>query len=517
MTGPRTDDDTVFVPRRPAARAAAGPGLRTRLIERTGFPGPAGQRARWQAFLDQTDPGAALAAWFGDDGGDDHGSLSLAERLERDIAALDHLLARQVDAILHHRRLQQMEALWRGVAYLLTGARPRGSVRVKILPMRWGELRRDLLRHDDIDRTRLWELVYDTEFGQAGGQPFGLLLGDYEMGQSGNAQDLDRDLEGLERLGQIGAAAFCPVMVGVHCQVFERDHWHEITPADDLAQSFRRPDLRFWRDFQSAEDSRFIGMVLPPVVMRPPHDGRDARPDGFPYREKATRPEHMVWGNAIFPFGAVVIRAFAAYHWSADIRGVRRDSLSGGLVADLPRLSFATDRAGRVPIHPTALSLTATQEIQLGELGLLPLTDCQHTPYSAFFGNMSVQVPRVFDSELAAANARLSAMLQYILCASRFAHYVKVIARDWIGSIDSARELERRLQDWINGFCNRGDDMPVDERVRFPLREAQVAITGKKAMPGQYEAVITLKPHFQLDRIVSNFKLVTTLAGPSVH
>ena len=266
---------------------------------------------------------------------------------------------------------------------------------------------------------------------------------------------------------------------------------------------------------QEAEDARFLGLTLPHVLMRLPYEDVGRSVDQFRFREDVSKPsgDSYLWGSAGYAFAGTVIRAFQSYRWFADIRGARRDSLSGGLVTDLPVHSFTTDTRGVAIKISTDFALTEAQEIGLSDAGLIPLMKCKDTDYSAFYSNQSLQHYRSHNSAAARVNARLSSMLQYVLCVSRFAHYVKIIGRDKVGSFATPEDCQAHLQSWLREYTDASPGASDEQRAQYPLRSASVQVTERPGRPGDYMATVHLQPHFQLDQLVSAFELVTEVSG----
>jgi type VI secretion system protein ImpD len=268
---------------------------------------------------------------------------------------------------------------------------------------------------------------------------------------------------------------------------------------------------------REGSEMRFIGLAMPRILMRLPYGFDNARRDGFRFEEKvhAAAGEDYLWGNAAFAFAAIVLRAFANFGWFADIRGTPDDEVRGGLVTDLPVPSFATD-APRVCVKPsTECLLSDSQEKQLADLGFIALRKVQFTDYSAFYSNQSVQASAAYDQPAAVMNARLSCMLQYMLCVSRFAHYVKVLGRNCVGSMMTAEECEQFLHKWLLDYCEGSDDAKLETKARYPLRDAGVEVREMPGRSGAFSCKVFLRPHFQLDDIATGFRLITQLAPPA--
>ncbi|MGH7127225.1 MAG: type VI secretion system contractile sheath large subunit [Planctomycetaceae bacterium] len=492
-----------------AAPLEDAPGLLDQLVA-TGIAAEAetGRAAppRLQRFLDEADTADAIALWIGDRV---YASRrELVERLGRDVAEIDELLSEQVDAILHDPRFQKLEASWRGLSYLVEQAGEAANVKVRVLNATRKELARDLERAIEFDQSTLFRKVYSEEFGTPGGQPFGLLVGDYEVYHH------PEHVEFLKNISKAAAAAFAPFITGVGPAMFGLDDFGGLELPLDLPRTFQQTEYVKWKSLRETEDGRFIGLALPRVLMRPPYEDNGLRNDGFRFVENVAGPNRSryLWGNAAYALAAVAVRAFAESGWLANIRGVQPGVEGGGLVTGLPSHSFGTDKRGLVPKCSTDVIITDAIEQHLGELGFIPLCDCKDTEYSAFYGNQSIQKPKVYDRLPATINARLSAMLQYMLCVSRFAHYLKIIGRDKVGSFLEARECQSFLQDWLRQYVTAGDDLTDEVKARYPLREGRVEVGELPGKPGSYRSVFHLRPHYQLDELVASIRLVTELA-----
>jgi type VI secretion system protein ImpD len=484
---------------------------------------------RLDSFLAEPSAARALSCWFdlAVPGRVALTSQQLAQLLSRDIAQLDALLSRQVNAILHHAKFQRLEASWRGLHYLVeqAGATSAANIQIRLLNVSWNELARDLDNAVEFDQSQLFRKVYGEEFDTAGGLPFGVLLGDYEIHNQPSADHPVDDMATLAKIAQVAAASFAPFIAAAHPTLLGLDSFTELERLPDLERMFNQLGFLKWKALRDSPDARFVALALPHVLLRLPYQDDGTRIDGFGFHEEveaADRSQYL-WGNAAYAFGAVLVRAFADHGWLANIRGVQRDPLQGvrggGLVAGLPVQSFRTDRTGIAVKSSTDAVIIDYQEKDLGELGFLPLCHCQDTEVAAFYSSMSIQKPRRYSTAEATASARLSATLQCLLCASRFGHYLKVIGRDQIGSSTEAGELESHLRTWLLQYTTATppDDAPASStKAQYPLREASVSIREIRHKPGTYECVINLRPHFQLDQVVAAVELRTELAATSI-
>jgi type VI secretion system ImpC/EvpB family protein len=298
--------------------------------------------------------------------------------------------------------------------------------------------------------------------------------------------------------------------------MFAVDDFSDLEHTLDHARNFQHVDYVKWNALRKSEDSRFLGLTLPRVLMRLPYEDDGTRTDAFCFREDVSGPDRSkyLWGNAAYAFASVLIRSYADSGWLADIRGVQRNVESGGLVTGLPVHHFGTDKSRVAVKSSTDIVITDSLERQLSELGFISLCDCQDTEYSAFYSNQSIQEPKHYDRPAASANARLSTMLQYMLCVSRFAHYIKVLGRDKVGTFGEAQELEQFLQSWIVRYVTSDAEASPQVKARFPLREASVNIREQPGKPGTYQCIMHLAPHYELDELRASVRVSTELAQP---
>ena len=388
------------------------------------------------------------------------------------------------------------------------------GVKIKVLSVSWRDLSRDMERAVEFDQSRLFELVYGQEFGMPGGEPYGLLVGDYAVGHRAEGSGRPDDVGALRALASVAAAAFVPFLVQARPELLQLDSFADLEALPELSSVFESAEFIRWQSLRAWEDSRFLGVLAPRVLMRlpfRPHDRR--RIDGFMFEESVTASgDELLWGNAAFAFARIVIRAYAQSGWFADLRGAPQDQDGGGLVTDLPTPSFATDRPGVASQPPVEIRLTGSQERALSDHGIVPVGCAPATPYLVFNASPSLHRPPRSRDRNADENARLAAMLQYVLCASRFAHYLKVMMRDRVGSLGGAPAIEAMLGGWLAGHCLGSDDAPADLKARFPLREASVQVREMPGRPGVLGCILRLQPHFQLDDVSASFQLVAEVS-----
>lgn len=467
---------------------------------------------RWEALREFLfAPSArAIDLWFGDTSPKD---VRLA--IDRDLAAIEERIGGLIDAILHHPRFQALEARWRAVAWLVqVGEVERWAPRVKlrILNVSWAELSRDVSRAVEFDQSETFRKVYEYAFGIAGGEPFGLMIVDHELRHDPAPEQIIDDIATLEGLAGTAAAAFVPFIFAASPALLGLESFSELERVQNIGAVFGDRAHARWNALMEREHSQFLGVALPRILMRPPWTevGRHGFP--FRYNEDAPTARERTWAGAGFAFAAVVARAFAMYSWPADVRGADQDREGGGLVTGLPSEWFRTDPEGVWPRLPLEVILTGNQERALVDAGLMPVGALPFGHEILFEVTRSLYRPsRYVDGQTtpADANARLSSQINSVLCASRFAHHLKVMAREMIGSITTAESMQRRLQTWLNQYVNPNSSAGPELMARHPLADGVVNVQEVSGQPGVYTTRIHLQPHYQLDNIGAVFELET--------
>jgi type VI secretion system protein ImpD len=426
------------------------------------------------------------------------------------IALIDDALNGQVNAILHHAAFQAMEARWRGLAMVVREASRCPEVKVKLLNASWRELARSMERATDFDQSHLFEIIYNREFGMPGGEPVGLLVGDYTFSPY-DFEGID-SITALAQIGMVAAAAFCPFIAAAAPATVGLEDFSELSRVQDFSWLKQEKSRLRWNALRARDDSRFVGLVAPRILLRSPHKPYSRRrEDPFPFREHVSEDgQSLLWGNAAFAFASVVIRNFTDSGWFADIRGVTQDEVDGGMLSpsQLPPLDLGIESNGLSAQPPVEMQLTMGQEQQFSDLGIVPVSTTYLSSMAIFNANQSLHAPGHYSKESARQNARLAAMLQYVLCASRFSHYLKVIMRDDIGQLSDAITIERKLENWLSSYTLGNDDAEAALRTRYPLRSAGIKVFEIPGKPGSFSCTVRLQPHFQLDDVSTSFHLI---------
>ena len=435
------------------------------------------------------------------------GSMTLGRDADQMISArvaqIDHLVSLQLNEILHNAQFQKLEASWRGLKYLLDQSETGTQLKIRILNASKKDLLRDLQRAPEFDQSAMFKKVYEEEYGIFGGEPFGALVGDYEFSKH------PEDLELLEKVSQVAAAAHAPFLSAASSELLNMESYTNLDQPRDIGKIFDSTEYAKWKGFRESEDSKYVALTCPRVLMRLPY-GRDTAPiEGFNFEEGVDGTDHSkyLWGNAAYALASKMTQAFATFGWCVAIRGVE----GGGLVEGLPSHTFRTDEGDVALKCPTEIAITDRREKELADQGLVPLVHCKGTDKAAFFSIQSGNKPKLYDSDSANANARLSAQLPYMMATCRFAHYLKAMMRDKIGGFMSRDDCQRFLNRWISKYVTQDEKATPTIKAKFPLREARVDVEEIKGKPGAYRAVAYLRPHFQLDEINVSLRLVADL------
>ena len=423
------------------------------------------------------------------------------------IAQIDKLISEQLNEIMHHEEFQKLEGSWRGLHYLVNKSETGERMKIRVMNINKKDLLKDMEKASEFDQSAMFKKVYEEEFGMFGGASYGALIGDYEFGNQ------PQDLALLEKMSQVAAAAHAPFISAAGSSLFNLDSFTELGNPRDLSKIFQSAEYAKWRSFRNTEDSRYVALCVPHILMRQPYGKANVPVEAFDFEESVDGTDHSkyLWGNAAYALGARLTDAFAKYSWCAAIRGVE----GGGLVEGLPVHTFKTDEGDVALKCPTEIAITDRREKELADMGFVPLVHCKGTDYAAFFSTQSVNKPKVYDSDDANANARLSSQLQYIMATSRFAHYLKSMMRDKIGSFMTRSEAETFLNRWITNYTIGDDNASQELKAQYPLREARVDVAEIPGKPGAYRAVAFLKPHFQLDELSVSLRLVANLPPPA--
>ena len=432
-------------------------------------------------------------------------SVNTVSMIESQIKHIDELLTAQINEIIHHEDFKTLESTWRGLNYLVMNTETSTTLKIRVLNASKKDISDDLKKAVEFDQSALFKQIYEEEYGTFGSTPYGLLVGDYYFGKH------PQDIALLELVSNVAAAAHAPFMTGTSPELLNLDSFTDLPRPRDLAKIFEGSDYIKWRSFRDTPDSRYVGLCMPHVLMRLPY-GPDTLPvDEFNFVEDVSGKDHSryLWGNAAFAFAERVTRSFALYKWCAAVRGVE----GGGLVENLPVHVFKTDEGDLVAKCPTEIAITDRREKELNDLGLIALCYQKNTDKSAFFGAASTNKPKIYDQDAATANAYLSAQLPYIFSASRFAHYLKVIVRDKIGSFTTKSSLEQELNRWINLYVIKDPNADQRDKSMYPLQDARIDVVENPAKPGAYRAIAYVKPHFQLDEVHTSIRLVADLPG----
>ncbi|MDH3376840.1 MAG: type VI secretion system contractile sheath large subunit [Gammaproteobacteria bacterium] len=426
--------------------------------------------------------------------------------IEALIAEIDHKLTEQVNQILHHEDFQRLEGAWRGLHHLVNNTETDEMLKIRVMNISKKDLGKTLKSYKGTswDQSPIFKKLYEEEYGQFGGEPYGCLIGDYHFDQS------PPDVEMLGQMSQIAAAIHAPFIAGAAPTIMQMDSWQELSNPRDLTKIFTTPEYAAWRSLRDSEDSRYIGLAMPRFLARLPYGARTDPVEEFDFEEDTGSADHTkyTWANSAYAMAVNINQSFKFYGWCSRIRGVE----SGGLVESLPTHTFPTDDGGVDMKCPTEIAISDRREAELAKNGFMPLIHRKNSDFAAFIGAQSLQKPAEYDDPDATANANLAARLPYLFATCRFAHYLKCIVRDKIGSFKERDDMQRWLQNWIMKYVD-GDPEHSSETVkaRKPLAAAEVIVDEVEGNPGYYTSKFFLRPHYQLEGLTVSLRLVSKL------
>ncbi|ATC84245.1 type VI secretion protein EvpB [Pseudoalteromonas atlantica] len=427
------------------------------------------------------------------------------------IQLIDQKISKQLSVVMHSDEFQKLEGSWRGLHHLVMNSETSSTLKIRVLNMKKKELHKDLSKAVEFDQSQTFKKIYESEFGTPGGEPYGTIVGDYEF------TNHPEDVETLSLMSNVAAAGFCPFIAASSPSLFGFDNWEELTKPRDLEKVFESLEYTKWRSFRDSDDSRFVSLTMPRFLSRLPYGAASKPVEEFNYEEFEVEPKagrsvstensDYCWSNAAYAMATNMTKAFSQYGFCTAIRGAE----GGGKVEGLPTHIFTSDDGDPDLKCPTEIGITDRREAELSKLGFLPLCHYKNTDYAVFFGGQSCQKPQVYSTPDATANAAISARLPYLMATSRFAHYLKVMARDKIGSFMEAEDVESWLNRWILSYVNATEGGGQDIRARYPLADAKVSVKEIPGQPGAYNAVAWLRPWLQMEELTSSLRLVAKI------
>jgi type VI secretion system protein ImpC len=423
-------------------------------------------------------------------------------------SAIDAKLTEQINQIIHHPDFQQLESAWRGLWYLVGHTSTGKDMKIRVLNISKDECRKMLRQFRDAawDQSPLFKKIYESEFGQLGGQPYGSVICDYQFDHSGP------DVELMKGLSKVGAAAHCPFIAGANSSLLGMSSWQELSNPRDLAKQFEALDYMSWRSFRDSNDSRYMALTMPRFLGRPLYGANSEPVEEFAFEEETQGGAHdnHLWVNSAYALGVRITEAFSTYGWCTRIRGVE----SGGTVEDLPTALFPTDDGAVDAKCPTEIAISDRREAELSKAGLMALVHRKNTDQATFIGAQTLHSPKAYEDPAATASANLSARLPYIFASCRFAHFLKCMVRDWVGSTREAPQLAKDLNSWIMQYVDmQPDSSTEDQKARKPLKAAKIVVTPDEEDPGYYKASFHLVPHYQLEGMDVSMSMVSRLPG----
>ncbi len=426
------------------------------------------------------------------------------------IAAIDKKISQQLNAVMHAEEFRTLEGSWRGLKYMVSNSETGSSLKIRMLNADKKEIAKDLERAVEFDQSMLFKKIYENEFGTPGGEPYGTLVGDYYFSH------LPQDVELLQNISGVAAAAFCPFISAADPKLMGFEGWTELSKPRDLEKIFDSVEYAKWKSFRETDDAKFVSLVMPRVLARLPYSSKTVPVEAFDFEEvpmdqagnsKNLDHDNYCWMNAAYVMATRLTDAFAKYGWCTAIRGAE----GGGKVENLPAYTFTSDDGDPDMQCPTEIGITDRREAELSKMGFLPLCHYKNTDYAVFFGAQTVQKPQKYDRPEATANAEISARLPYVMATSRFSHYLKVMARDKIGSFMEASDVETWLNRWITNYVLSDPAATQEMKAKYPLADASVKVEEIPGKPGAYHAIAWMRPWLQMEELTTSMRMVANI------
>ena len=425
--------------------------------------------------------------------------------IEALISEIDRKLSEQVNMILHHNDFRALEGSWRGLHHMVTNTETDETLKIRVMNISKSEVAKTLKKFPGAgwDQSPLFKQLYEQEYGAPGGEPYGAIVGDYHFDHS------PPDIEILKGMAQIAAAAHAPFIAGTSPSLMDMESWRELSNPRDLTKIFQSPEYAAWRSLRKLDDAKYLGLTMPRFLSRYPYGAKTNPVEEFAFEEETGNADHdkYTWSNSAYAMGTNIMRSFKLYGWCACIRGVE----NGGIVEGLPTHTFPTDDGGVDMKCPTEIAITDRREAELSKNGMLPLVHWKNTDYSVFIGGQSVNDPDEYDDDDATANARLAARLPYLFASCRFAHFLKCMVRDKIGSFKERADMEKWLNKWIMQYVTSDSNAADETKAKYPLAAAEVQVKEVEGNPGYYTSTFWLRPHYQLEGLKVSLRLVSKL------
>ncbi|MBQ8977905.1 MAG: type VI secretion system contractile sheath large subunit [Succinivibrionaceae bacterium] len=436
---------------------------------------------------------------------------NLTSTIEKAISEIDKKISTQLTAVMHNEKFQKLEGSWLGLQKLVKNSELGPSLKIKMCDYTKDELIDQFENAPAIDRSHLFNSIYQEEFGTAGGAPYGVLIGDYEFGYG------DEDVSLLRYIGEVASAAHAPFIAATNASMFDYKSFKQFSEGKPVAAGFDSPAYAAWNSFRASDESRYVCLTMPRTLARLPY-GNDTVPvksfdfEELPLRadgtQKVESDDQFVWSNAAYEYGLLLTKAFSETGWCTAIRGAE----NGGKVENLPNFTYKSDSGDLLQECPAEVNITDEREKELSDLGFLPLVHYKNTNYAVFLGGQSTHKPKTYTDPAATSNAAISARIPYTMASSRIAHYLKVMGRDWIGSSKDAGEIQGAMNDWISQYVNP-NAIGNEAKAKYPLAEASIQVVEQPGRPGSYAAVAYLKPWLQMEELSTSLRMVANIPG----
>lgn len=427
--------------------------------------------------------------------------LCFKGKMIRVMSIIDSFISDQINRIIHDKNFLKLESCWRGLWFMVSG-KAHGTIhsskKVSLFCMSEHEFIKDMNCSISFDQSYLFDHLYTQEYDMPGGQPHGLLILDYDVALDVNYQWYFT----LEILSHIASACFMPVLFCVSTDFLGIGNLNDVNDTINWSSYFASSSFSLWQRFRKKEQSRYMNVLLQKYLYRDPYINRYQGDFNLQFIERIKKKSDLCWGSSVYLIGRLILNCFDETQWFNDIYlySIPYKKCYGKL--DRQQLSFMTRFHWRIPY---SLEKTLINEgFTILEENIYDRKINIKVAQSIVFLPSSIHEMGLTSNVFFAYR-----LLPYVLCACRFAQYLKVIARDKVGSCLSADELEYQLQQWIHGYCGQVDISDQSRMAQYPLSSASIRIVSRDNLSGHYWCFINLKPNYRIELIDSIIKIVS--------
>jgi len=433
-------------------------------------------------------------------------STDLIDLIDEWIETIDEMLSIQLSEILHNKEFKELESSYRGLYYLVTNTKDHPLLKIKVLSVSKSEIYKDMKDAKNVhDASQLYKKIYSFGIGSLDEEPYGAIIGDYEFSKS------SYDISLLKFISGISSVSYAPFISGASPELLG---WKDFTVINDptsLANIFQSCVYDDWNKFRKTEDSRYVSLVLPHLLMRRPYGAGDfnEKVEDFNFNEFNSEENieelhsKFLWGNAAYALGVNITSSFFNTGWFLQMIGMK----NGGDLKNTINYKYESED-GLIPIYSSECRIPENRGKEFSHLGLIPILN-RSTSGATFLSLQTLNFPKNYTDPKARESAILSSWLHRILCVSRFCIYLKWLLRGKIGGFASESRINNELNTWISQYVlMNADEADEEDLSKYPLSNKFLSVKKVRGKPGVYDIILKLQFHDQLQEVSVSVRMV---------